>query len=95
MIRSVKGLYLFYKRIIFPSLVLSLVLPIFGMSVIDFFSGVGLSFFFLLPLFHYMGYEIRYPDEYYFYHNLGFSRRILWLSTIVVAFLVGIVFMLV
>lgn len=88
--RSAKGLLLFYRKIVVPSLVLSIVLPLFGMTLINFTSGVGISFFFLLPLFHFLGYEIKYPHEYFFYHNLGLSKRCLWVSTIIISLIVSL-----
>lgn len=93
--RTIKGLFLFYKRIVFPALLFSAVLSSFGMTLVNFFGGLGFAFLFLLPLFHYLSYEIRYPGEYYFYHNQGLSKLVLWLITLVISLLVGLGFMLI
>lgn len=93
--RAIKTLFFFYRKIIIPALTLSFLLPLFAAGLISFLAGVGVSFVLLLPLFHYLGYEIRYPNEYYFYYNLGFSRFALWGLTVGIGLLVGTVMLLV
>lgn len=90
-----RGLFFFYKKITLPALLLSILLSLFGMDFMNLSSGVGISFMFLLPLFHFLSYEIRYANEYYFYHNLGLSRLILWIYTILIGFIVGLMLILI
>ena len=74
--QTILGFLAFYKRIIIPTFVLALLLfvilrkPLAGAFVL---GGV---------LFHFYIYEIMYPKEYYFYHNLGLSKWLLWAATI-------------
>lgn len=93
--RSAKGLYLFYRKILFPALLFSALLSVFGMTVAGFFIGIGIAFIFLLPMFHYLVYEIKCPNEYFFYHNLGLSKLSLWVSTMLVGLTVGLTFLLI
>lgn len=58
------------------------------------FKGVGFSFVFLTPVFHYLTYEIRNPNEYFFYYNLGLSKLILWTSTLVISLIIGLIIIL-
>ena len=88
--RSRKGLYLFYRKITFPALSLSALLAAFGTGYVSFSSGLGISFIFVFPMFHYLSYEIRYPNEYFFYYNLGLSRSTLWAATTFLGLTIGI-----
>ncbi len=54
-------------------------------------KNAGFAYLFVLPLFHYMTYEYRNPDEYYFYHNLGISKMFLWIATIMQAIIVELI----
>jgi hypothetical protein len=45
------------------------------------------------PFFHFAIYEIRNPNEYYFYYNLGLSKTVLWISTIAISFCIGLILM--
>lgn len=58
------------------------------------FKGVGFSFVFLTPVFQYLTYEIRNPNEYFFYYNLGLSKLVLWTSTLVISLIIGLIFIL-
>ncbi|SDL79061.1 hypothetical protein SAMN04487898_12521 [Pedobacter sp. ok626] len=92
--RILYGLCFFYQKLIIPSLVISIVLSFLMMKVIDLYVGIGISFIFLTPVFHYLIYEIRTPNEYYFYYNLGLSKIVLWTNTIIVSLIVGLLFIL-
>lgn len=89
--RIVHGLYFFYQKLIIPSLVLSIVLSYFTMERSNFYVGTGISFVFLTPTFHYFTYEIKNPNEYYFYHNLGLSKLVLWTNTIIISIFFGLI----
>jgi hypothetical protein len=92
--RILYGLCFFYQKLIIPSLVVSIVLSFFMMKLIDLYAGIGISFSFLTPIFHYLTYEIRNPNEYYFYYNLGLSKLILWINTIIISLIIGLLFIL-
>lgn len=89
--RIVYGLYFFYQKLIIPSITLSLVLSYFSMERSNFYAGAGISFIFLTPTFHYFTYEIKNPNEYYFYYNLGLSKLILWTSTMILSTIIGLI----
>jgi len=42
-----------------------------------------ISFYCFALLFHYIVYEVRYKNEYYFYYNLGLSKLSLWVSNLI------------
>lgn len=90
--RILHGLCFFYQKLIAPSLALSILLSFFMMEHISLCKGIGISFIFLTPTFHYFIYEIRNSNEYYFYYNLGLSKILLWASTIVISIIVGLLF---
>ncbi|MNK04923.1 hypothetical protein D3C87_227960 [compost metagenome] len=92
--RILYGLCFFYQKLIIPSLVISIVLSFLMMKVIDLYVGIGISFIFLTPVFHYLIYEIRNPNEYYFYHNLGLNKLVLWTNTLIISLIVGLLFIL-
>lgn len=83
MSRIIIASLIFYKRLVLPSIALSVLFGLVGMSVLEVFSLklVGFTYMLLGPLFHYFIYEMNNPDEYYFYHNVGLSRFTLWLIT--------------
>lgn len=91
LMRIVHGLRFFYQKLIIPSLVLSVLLAYFVLGLGKLCSGTGISFIFLTPVFHYFTYELRRPNEYYFYYNLGLSKSVLWLSTIGISLVIGLV----
>ncbi len=76
----IRVLLLFYRRLLFPALALSI-----GLSLLFFpgnlFTGTSIALLFFLPLFHYFIYEMIYPSEYYFYHNFGLEKYALWIVT--------------
>jgi hypothetical protein len=65
-----------------------------GLGIVGAFSlkTIGISYIFSGLLFHYLIYEVRNRNEYYFYYNLGLSRLILWVVTFVLSLLIGLTF---
>lgn len=61
-------------------------------STKGFFISTGLTYMVSAPIMHYFSYEVRNPNEYYFYNNLGFSRSFLWIFTVGSAVIVGLIF---
>jgi len=63
------------------------------MSAAGFFTlqGAGITYILFTPGFLYFIYDIRNPNEYYFYYNLGLSRLNLWVSALSISFVIGFV----
>ena len=93
----VKAIFLFYRKLIIPSLVFSLFIGFIGLKTegLNFLNTVGISFIFSGLLFHYFIYEVWNNKEYYFYFNLGLSRYILWLITFIFHLSIGLTIILV
>jgi len=91
--RMIKGLWIFYKKLIIPSLALSILLALFGMSLLRLSTGIGISYIIFTPVVHYFTYEVNNINEYYFYHNLGLSKLFLWVNTVVTSLIVGVAFL--
>lgn len=91
--RIFTGLCLFYKKIIIPPLLLSIILSFLLLPRPYLFIGTGTAFILLFPTIHYFTYEIRKPREYYFYYNLGLGKLMLWTTTIGLSFLTGFLIM--
>lgn len=91
--RIIKGLWFFYKRLIIPSLALSILLGFFGTSLVSMTTGIGISYLILTPIVHYFIYDVNNTNEYYFYHNLGLSKVFLWVNTVVTSLMVGFAFL--
>ncbi len=89
--RKLYGLCFFFQKLIIPSLVLSIVLSYFMMEPNNFYAGTGISFIILTPTFHYFIYEIKNPNEYYFYYNLGLSKLVLWINTVLISLAFGLI----
>lgn len=89
-------IWMFYKKLIIPGFSTSIVieaLPYLSTGSLS-FKWLGISYMILTPMFQYYIYEIRNPDEYYFYYNMGINKLILWMSTVILSFLIGLILML-
>jgi len=79
MISDIKILWIFYRKLLIPTITFSLLLSLpFGMNYKNFSN----SFLFIFPLLHYLIYEVRLKNEYVFYANFGFSKWQLWIFTL-------------
>lgn len=89
--RLVRAIWVFYQKIIVPTLILSLLFGLIGLGIIGEFSleTVGISYIILGSLFHYFVYEMISHQEYYFYYNMGLSRRMLWMTTFIFNSIIG------
>ena len=85
---TINALLIFYRKLIVPALALSLLLSLTG--IVPMTDGIGISFVFLMPMMHYFSYEARDPGVYYFYYNLGLSKLTLWVTTITLSSLTGL-----
>lgn len=88
---------MFYKKLVIPALSMSAAIAsiVFLNSGNFSFKWFGISFLIVTPLFHYYIYEIRNPNEYYFYYNMGISKLFLWLATLVSSSFIGLIISLV
>jgi len=79
MIKTIKILWIFYLKLLIPSLLFSVLLAFqTGFSM----SSFGFCFLVMLPAFHFLIYELRLKREYLFFANFGFSKQSLWIMTI-------------
>lgn len=83
---------LFYRKLVIPLLALALLVGFFvpGPGLFK-FGAAGIVFIFFTPVFHFFIYEIRRPNEYYFYYNLGLSKIKLWISTCSTGLIIGLI----
>ncbi|SEF47890.1 hypothetical protein SAMN05421847_0096 [Halpernia humi] len=76
--KKVLVFWYFYYPILIPSIIFSIIIA--GLTGFN-LQNFSRSFFLLVPLFHFIIYEILYKNEYHFYNNFGFSRVNLWVLT--------------
>ncbi|MHA4896323.1 hypothetical protein ACXZ1K_16335 [Pedobacter sp. PWIIR3] len=89
--RLLNGFWLFYQKLVIPSLIVSTMLSVLVFGYTEAFKGCGISFIFLTPAFHYFTYDLKNPNEYYFYYNLGLGKLLLWSGTVLFSFLGGLI----
>lgn len=74
-------------KLFIPAILFSLLMDLlFGFTA----NGFGLCFLVFLPSLHFLIYELRLKDEYYFYANFGFSKISLWITTISLSIFINI-----
>ncbi|MBI9067965.1 MAG: hypothetical protein JEZ09_11780 [Salinivirgaceae bacterium] len=90
--KKIVSVLFFYKKIFIPTIALSIV---FGFIMSDKFSlaSVGFAYIFISLLFHFVIYELRNPNEYYFYYNIGLNKISLWICSALISCVIGIIFM--
>jgi hypothetical protein len=59
------------------------------------FKIAGLSVILFGLFFHYIIYEVRNPNEYYFYYNIGLGRTALWISTLIINATIALILILI
>ncbi len=91
--KSLKAIAIFYQKLIIPTLLSSIIINLFGTLLFGVFSFkfIGISYVLLGLLFQFFIYEIGYPEEYYFYFNLGLNKYVLWFSNLLISLLIGII----
>jgi hypothetical protein len=94
--RILKAIWIFYRKLILPTLILAGLLGFIGFGITGEFSfkTIGISYFIIGLLFHYFIYEIRNFNEYYFYYNVGLSRLNLWIITVSLNFIICLIFII-
>jgi len=88
MVRNFTILWIFYKKILLPALLFSLLISFLLPFKVETF---GLSFLLIAPALHYFIYELRFKNEYYFYAHSGFSSTFLWAGTLLLSLAVKII----
>lgn len=85
---NLKILWIFYRKLLIPGVLFSLLLSFMtGFSLQNF----SLCFVLIFPLLHFYIYEMRLKTEYIFYANFGFSKIFLWIFTVVFGLTVKII----
>lgn len=95
--KQISKMILFYRRIFWVSFIISAIPGIFGLALLGGFSlqGMGIAYLIIAPAVHFYIYEIRSPQEYYFYYNLGLSKLKLWVSSVLISLIIALFFMLI
>ena len=95
--RLLFSVFIFYKKLLVPLITLSALVGIFSISAAGFFTlkGAGITYILFTPLFLYFIYDIRNPNEYYFYYNLGLSRLSLWISALSISVIIGFILIII
>lgn len=90
--RTIKLILIFYRKILAPSIIVSVMIQLLTMNTLERFSFLpfGLAYMFSAPLFIFFNYEVRNTNEYYFYYNFGLNKVTLWISTIVISLIIGL-----
>ena len=87
MLKYIKIFWIFYKKLLVPTVLFSL---LFNLTTGLTYKGFGLSFLLIFPLMHFFIYELRMKNEYIFYANFGLSKVFLWTLTLSLGFLIKI-----
>lgn len=58
-------------------------------------NAAAVAYILFSLLFQYFIYEVRNPNEYYFYYNLGLNKYILWGSTFMLSSIIAIISILI
>lgn len=92
--RRAKAFYIFYKKILIPTLILSALGGILGSAgtQLNYLSMIGISIIVFSPILHYLTYELRNKNENFFYYNLGLTKTHLWLLSSLSSFVIGVFF---
>lgn len=88
MLINLKILWIFYRKLLIPGVLFSLLTSFpNGFNA----NSFGLSFLLILPLLHYFIYELRFKREYLFFANFGFSKLFLWGLTISLSLIINFI----
>lgn len=88
MIKDLKILWIFYIKLLIPTVLFSLLLAFqTGFNIGNF----GFCFLVIFPSFHFLIYELRLKHEYVFFANFGFSKLFLWITTVSIGFVINLI----
>ncbi|MCJ0742819.1 hypothetical protein [Pedobacter montanisoli] len=80
--RLFKAWWIFYQKLILPSLVTALLLAVFSLPTNKIVPGVALAYIPLSLFYQYIFYDYSRRGEYLFYYNLGLGKTALWLISL-------------
>lgn len=85
-LKIIHAFYLFYIKFSIPAILIALIIALSYLILTGIFSPhlVGYTYFLLAAGFQFVLYDLNHPGQYYFYYNLGISKRGLWISSITV-----------
>lgn len=75
----------FQLRLLLPTFCVALAIGVAGYFMVwstPIIPGTGFGYFLAGPMVHYYLYELRHPNEYYFYFNAGLSKILLYSTTV-------------
>lgn len=88
MVKNFRIFRIFYLKLLIPVVAFSL-LMCFSLGFTA--NNFGLCFLLFLPAMHFLIYEIRFKNEYYFYAHFGWSRKFLWMVTALLSISVNLI----
>lgn len=96
-INKLKIFLTFYRKLILPSIFSAILISIAGGVIYGnyAFSSIGISYIIFGAFYHYIIYEMRNSNEYYFYYNLGFDKLKLWLLSAITNVFIGLLIILI
>lgn len=80
MFYKILGIWLYYKLFFIPALISSFAVSLFAFGQL-FGSYMATVFIMLNFLFHWIGYSFFRKNDYVFYHHIGLSKPMLWITT--------------
>lgn len=97
MLKRLYILAVFYKRILLSAIFFAGLFGLLGLGIAKQFSFTlfGMAYLLMAPASHLFIYEVLYRQEYYFYHNLGFSKLRLWVWSFLVSLTIAICLILI
>jgi hypothetical protein len=92
--KTASAILVFHKKLMLPSMVVSMFIALLGLGISGSFSlkMMGFSYPLIALMFQFFIYELNNPNEYYFYYNLGLSKLLLYASTLAIGLLIGLIF---
>ncbi|WP_410219700.1 hypothetical protein [Pedobacter sp.] len=85
-----KAWWIFYQKLILPSLVTALLLAVVSLPANRIVQGAALAYIPLSLFYQYIFYDYSRKGEYLFYYNLGLGKPVLWLFSLIAACIVAI-----
>jgi hypothetical protein len=82
----------FQQKLILPTFCVALGIGISGYLMVwsaPVIVGTGFGYFLAGPMVHYYLYDLKDPNEYYFYFNAGLSKIMLYATTVGLNFILG------
>lgn len=81
--KRLRTLLLFREKFMPAAIAVSVIIGALAFG--SFLKSALVSYALVSPLFHYFAYDMRGSADYYFYGNLGLSKKALWTGTAAVS----------